>query len=93
MIQVLNVVYAIAAFAWLLLAGRFLVRAMSLGRHEVNPVYRLLVFLSSPVVGLVRRLTPSRVLDEHLPLVAFLLLSWLCGALAFGLPRLAGVAP
>ena len=92
MIQVLNVVYTLAAFAWLLLAGRFLVRAMSLGRHEANPVYRMFVFLTSPVVALVRRVTPSRVLDAHVPLVAFLLLCWLCGALAFGLPRLAGVA-
>ncbi|MFN9774254.1 MAG: hypothetical protein ACK54X_16735 [Burkholderiales bacterium] len=93
MIQVLNIVYALAAFAMLLLAGQFLVRLMSFGRHEENAVYRLFRLLTSPVVRIARMITPARVSDTHVPVVAFLLLFWICFALAVYLPRLAGVRP
>ena len=92
MIQVLNVVYALAAFAMLLLLGQFLVRLASFGRHESNPVYRLFRLLTSPVVRAARAITPTRVADPQVPVVAFLLLFWLCFGLAVWLPALAGVA-
>ena len=92
MIQVLNAVYAVAAFAMLLLAGQFVVRVMSFGRHEQNPVYRVFRFLTSPVVRATRAITPRKVADVHVPVVAFLLLFWLCVALALWLPTLAGGA-
>ena len=57
MIQLLNIVYALAAFAMLLLAGQFLVRLMSFGRHEENAVYRLFRLLTSPVVRIARIIT------------------------------------
>jgi hypothetical protein len=90
MIQVLNAAYTLAAFSLLLLAGRFLVRVLSFGRHEANPVYRLFVVLTSPLVWLARRVSPAFVLDRHLPLAAFLLLCWVCAGFAFGLPKLVG---
>lgn len=92
MIQFLNVIYTLAAFALLLLAGQGLVRLLSFGRHEENAVYRFFRFLTSPVTKVVRRLTPAKVADRHVPVVAFLLLFWLCFALAVYLPRLAGVS-
>jgi uncharacterized protein YggT (Ycf19 family) len=92
MIQVLNVVYALAAFAMLLLIGQFLVRVASFGRHESNPIYGLFRLLTSPVVRLARAITPARVADAHVPVVAFLLLFWLCFGLAVWLPMLAGAA-
>ncbi len=90
MILLLNIAYTLAAFAMLLLTGQFLVRVLSFGRHEENAVYRLFRFLTSPVVRVTRAITPARVADVHVPVVAFLLLFWICVALAWWLPRLAG---
>jgi hypothetical protein len=92
MVQVLNVVYGLAAFAMLLLLGQFLVRLASFGRHESNPVYRLFRLLTLPMVRATRAITPARVADVHLPVVAFLLLFWLCLGLAVWLPSLADAA-
>jgi hypothetical protein len=94
MIQALNVAYSLAAFAMLLLLGQFCVRVLSFGRHEDNAIYRLFRFLTSPVVRATRAITPRRISDLHVPVVAFLLLFWICFALGVViLPRLAGVQP
>ena len=50
---------------------------LSFGTHERNPVYRAVRFLTSPMTRVVRRITPARVSDRHVPIVAFLLLFWL----------------
>ena len=93
MIWLLNVVYTLAAFAMLLLLGQFLVRVMSFGRHEENAVYRFFRFLTSPVVRATRMITPGKVSDTHVPVVAFLLLFWICFGLAVLLPKLVGARP
>lgn len=92
MIQLLNILYTLAAFVMLLLIGQLLVRVLSFGRHEENAVYRFLRFLVSPVTRVVRRITPSKVDDRHVPVVTFLLLFWLCAALAVYLPGLVGAS-
>ena len=79
----LALVHELVKFAGLLLVGQFLVYAMSFGRHETNPVYRMMRFLTSPVVGAVRRVTPAKVADRHVPVVSFLLLFWLWALLIF----------
>ncbi len=89
-IQFLNIVYTLAAFVMLLLIGQLLVRVLSFGRHEENAVYRFLRFLVSPVTKMVRRITPGKIDDRHVPVVAFFLLFWLCFALAIYLPTMAG---
>jgi len=43
------------------------------GRHE-NFVYQLFSVVTRPVVRVVRLITPRVIIDEHVPLVAFLLL-------------------
>lgn len=94
MIQVLNAAYTLAAFAMLLLVGQFCVRLLSFGRHEDNAIYRLFRFLTSPVVRVTRAITPSKIRDMHVPVVAFLLLFWICFLLGVViLPRMAGVRP
>ncbi len=93
MLFLLNALYSIAAFAMLLLAGQFVVRVLSFGRHEENAVYRLFRLLTSPVVRLTRSITPARVADVHVPVVAFFLLFWICLGLAVWLPKLAKVQP
>jgi uncharacterized protein YggT (Ycf19 family) len=45
-------------------------------RHN-NPVYRFLGFLTSPITKAVRAITPGKVADRHVPVVAVFLLFWL----------------
>jgi hypothetical protein len=49
--------------------------------RENNPVYRLFRFLASPVTRAVRFITPAKIADRHVPVVAFALLFWLYIAL------------
>lgn len=77
----LAVLHDLVKIAGLLYAAQFLVGAFRWSAREQNPVYRLLRFLLSPVTSLVRAVTPKAVADQHVPLVAFLLLFWLYVAL------------
>ena len=79
----LALVHELVKFAGLLLIGRGLTFVASLGRHETNPVYRLFRFLTSPLTRAARLVSPAKLADRHLPLVAFLLLFWLWLALIF----------
>lgn len=51
--------------------------------RENNPVYRLFRFLVSPVTRAVRAITPAKIADRHVPVVAFALLFWLYIVLIF----------
>jgi uncharacterized protein YggT (Ycf19 family) len=75
----LSVLRALVEFAGLLIIAQGLVFLMSFGKHESNPVYRAIRFLTSPVTRAVRRFTPKFVVDQHVPAVALflLLLVWL----------------
>ena len=63
-------------WAGLLLLAQGAVYVLSFGRHEDNAVYRFIRFLTSPVTRVVRVLTPAKVADRHVPIVAFFLLFW-----------------
>lgn len=79
----LALLHELVKFTGLLLLGQLLVYVLSFGRHENNPIYRLFRFLTSPVVKVVRRVTPGKVADRHVPVVSFLLLFWLWVLLIF----------
>ncbi len=70
------VLKGLVEFAALLLLAQGGIYALSLGRHEANPVYRAVRFLTSPLTRLARLITPAAVAERHLPMVAFLLLFW-----------------
>lgn len=59
--------------AGLALIGQLLVGAFNWPRRRQNLVYRLFETIASPVVKLVRWVTPKVVLDQHIPIAAFLL--------------------
>lgn len=82
------VLKGLVEFVGLLLLGQGLVFLMSFGRHEANPVYRLLRFLTSPVTRFVRRIAPRFVVDRHVPALAFILLFWIWVALTVAKLRL-----
>ncbi len=74
MLSVVVILKGLAEFAGLLLIAQGLVFLLSFGRHEINPIYRALKFLTSPVVKGVRAITPAVVVDKHVPAVALFLL-------------------
>jgi hypothetical protein len=72
----LAIAHELVKFVGMLYIGQGLVRLLSFGQHERNPVYRLFRFLTSPVTAFVRWLTPRQVLDRHVPIAAFMLVFW-----------------
>jgi uncharacterized protein YggT (Ycf19 family) len=88
---VLQLIYTLAAVTGMLYLAQAAVYVLSFGGHEGNPVYRVVRFLTNPVTKIVRRITPAKVGDRHVPVVAFFMLFWICLALALYLPKLAGV--
>jgi uncharacterized protein YggT (Ycf19 family) len=88
----LSYLYTLCAFAALLLVGQGAVYILSFGRHETNAVYSFMSLLTSPVTKLVRRITPAKVADRHVPVVAFFLLFWICVLFAVFLPSVVGKA-
>lgn len=72
----LAALHELIKFVGLLLIGQFLVYVLSFGRHEGNPIYRFLRFLTSPAVKAVRLVTPRAIVDRHIPLVTFMLAFW-----------------
>lgn len=87
--SIVVVLKGLVEVAALLLAARGAVRLLSFGRHEVNPVHRMLVVATAPLIRVARRLAPAPVADQHLPLVAFLLLFWVWAGLV--ILKVAGV--
>lgn len=59
-----------------LLLARGAVFVLSSGRHEANPVWRMLRTVTLPAEAVTRRVTPRVVLDTHIPLLAFVLCVW-----------------
>lgn len=83
MLTTVTVAKALVEFAGLLLLGRGLVFLLSFGRHDGNPIYRFLRFLTGPVVRPVRVITPRFVVDQHVPAIALFILFWAWIALKF----------
>lgn len=73
----------VAEIALLSLAGQWLLGLLAGAKRETNVFYRVLAVTSGPFIRGARWLAPKVVLDRHVPLVAFLLLSfvWLFATL------------
>jgi uncharacterized protein YggT (Ycf19 family) len=72
-----EVLKLLAEIALMCLAGRWVLGLLAGAKREQNLVYQLFQVLTRPVISGVRRITPRVVIDQHVPLVAFLLLSFL----------------
>ncbi len=66
----------LAEIALLALAGQWLLGLLAGAKRDSNFFYQLFQIVTRPVVRGARLVTPRFVLDRHLPLVAFLLLSF-----------------
>jgi hypothetical protein len=70
----LVIVKAIIEIAGMALLGQFLVGIFAWGRREGNVVYRVFQTVTGPFTWIARKVSPRVVLDQHIPLVTFLLL-------------------
>jgi len=84
MILIATTIKLIAEIALMAMLGRWLLGLLAGANKEKNLVYQILHVVVRPFISLTRLLTPNLVLDRHVPLGAFLMLSfvWL-GATLF----------
>ena len=84
MLLFVEVVKLLAEIALLCLAGQWVLGLLAGKRREENLFYQLFQVLTRPLIAGARLISPRVVLDQHLPLVAFLLLFfvWLAATLA-----------
>jgi len=71
LVEVLKLLAEIALMA---LAGQWVLGLLAGKRREQNLFYQLFQVLTKPLIQGARLVSPRVVLDQHLPLVAFLLL-------------------
>lgn len=79
----IGVLRAIVEVALLFLVGQGLLAVLAGSRRHTNGVYRLFVIVTSPVLKVVRFISPPQIIDKHLPFVAFFFLFWLWIGLAW----------
>jgi len=84
MLLFITITKAVAEIALLALLGRWVLGWLAGSRRESNLFYQVLSVMSQPFVRTARLISPRVVLDQHVPLVAFVLLGfvWLLAALA-----------
>ena len=76
MLTLVSIIKLLAEIALLALAGQGLLAVLAGAKREQNIFYQLLQILTKPFVSTTRFITPKVVIDRHVPLVAFLLLSF-----------------
>ncbi len=76
MLLLVSSVKLIAEIALLALLGQWVVGLLAGARKQDNLFYQVLAAVGRPFVRLARWVSPRVVLDRHVPLVAFLLLSF-----------------
>ena len=71
MLTFLNLLQLVLYIPLLALAGQGALYVLAGPKRQTNFFYQLLQLLSKPFTALVRRLTPRKVADEHVPIVTF----------------------
>ncbi|MDH4061791.1 MAG: hypothetical protein OEU94_13345 [Aquincola sp.] len=74
MLSFLNVVQLLLYIPLLALAGQGVLYLLAGSKRQQNVFYQLLQLISKPFTFLVRKATPARVADEHVPVATFFLL-------------------
>ena len=81
-LHVLSALRALLQIALMFLLGQGLLALLAGSRRHTNTVYKLFLLLTSPITNVVRKITPKKIVDQHVPLVAFFLLFWLLYAVS-----------
>ena len=77
MLMVVNALKLLAEIALMALAAQWVLGLLAGAKREQNLVWQLFDMVTRPLVRGARFITPRVVIDRHLPIVAFLLLSFL----------------
>lgn len=73
-LTVLTLLQLLLYIPLLALAGQGLLYVLAGDRRETNLFYQLLRLLSKPFTWVVRKVSPAKVADQHVPVATFLLL-------------------
>lgn len=74
--MVVNILKLLAEIALMALFGQWVLGLLAGARRDQNLFYQIFQVVTRPLVTGVRRITPRVVIDRHVPIVAFLLLSF-----------------
>jgi uncharacterized protein YggT (Ycf19 family) len=74
MLTALNIIQLVIYIALLALLGQGVLFVLAGAKRHDNFFYQLLQMLSKPFTVPVRKLTPAKVADRHVPIVTFCLL-------------------
>ena len=77
MLLVVEILKLLAEIALMALFGQWVLGLLAGAKREQNMVWQLFSVVTRPLVRAARLITPGVVIDRHLPIVAFLLLSFL----------------
>ena len=83
MLLLVSAVKLIAEIALLALAGQWLLGLLAGQKRDSNFFYQLLGILTKPFVRGIRFIAPRQVINRHLPLAAFVLLSMVWAVATF----------
>jgi hypothetical protein len=76
---------ALLELAGMFLLGRGLLYLLAGAKREQNLFYQVMCVVTNPVLKATRWITPSVVLDRHIPYAAFLLVLWIWLGIVFWL--------
>jgi cytochrome b561 len=74
MLTLLNIIQLVLYVALLALLGQGVLYVMAGPRREGNIFYRTLQIVSRPFTSVMRKLTPAKVADRHVPVATFFVL-------------------
>lgn len=74
MLTFLNILQLVLYIALLALLAQGLLYVLAGAKRESNFFYQLLRIVGKPFTAVVRRITPAKVADQHVPIVTFGLL-------------------
>jgi len=74
MLEFLNLLQVMLYIPMLALAGQGVLYVLAGARRESNFFYTTLRLIARPFTFVVRKLTPAKVADEHVPVITFALL-------------------
>ena len=77
MLLLVMTVKLVAEIALMALLSQWLLGLLAGAKRETNMFYKLLQVITGPFIKLTRLVSPRFVLDQHIPLAAFLLVSML----------------
>lgn len=82
-LHVLTTLRVLTELAGSFLLARGVLSLLAGAGRDGNVVYQILRVITRPAIGATRLMMPKRILDKHIPFVAFFLFLWLWIVLAY----------